>query len=301
MTEQLLNSSLSKLSKNSYRNSIAKFEVFCVNSLRCVHWFPASTASVVSFTSSLFIQNYAASTIASTLSAISFFHKMHGFSDPTASFVVKKLLQGAAKLRPSRDHRAPITLTILHQLVVSTSVSTDCYFNSVLMSAIYLLAFYAFLRIGEIIPSSQSTTGDVLQLDQVEVDAAHLTILFRSFKHHHGPPVTLLVSAQDNPKFCPVRLMKCYLVLRGSQPGPLFVFPGGGVVTRSFFTDQLSKSLCWAGLPTDIYKGHSFRIGSATQAAMDGVSEEDIQRMGRWKSHAFKRYIRIPMLHCNLR
>ena len=79
------------------------FEVFCVNSLRCVHWFPASTASVVSFTSSLFIHNYAASTIASTLSAISFFHKMHGFSDPTASFVVKKLLQGAAKLRPSRD------------------------------------------------------------------------------------------------------------------------------------------------------------------------------------------------------
>ena len=226
---------------------------------------------------------------------------MHGFSDPTASFVVKKLLQGAAKLRPSRDHRAPITLTILHKLVVSTSVSTYCYFNSVLMSAIFLLAFYAFLCIGEIIPSSQSTTGDVLQLDQVEVDAAHLTILFRSFKHHHGPPLTLLVSAQDNPKFCPVRLMKCYLVLRGSQPGPLFVFPVGGVVTRSFFTDQLSKSLCWAGLPTDIYKGHSFRIGYATQAAMDGVSEEGIQRMGRWKSHAFKRYIRIPMLHCNLR
>ena len=169
------------------------------------------------------------------------------------------------------------------------------------MSSIYLLAFYAFLRIGEIIPSSQSTTGDVLQLDQVEVDTAHLTIVFISFKHHHGPPVTLVVSAQDNPKFCPVRLLKCYLVLRASQPGLLFVFPGGCVVTRSFFTDQLSKSVCWAGLPTDIYKGHSFMIGSATQAAMEGVSEEDIQRMGRWKSHAFKRYIRIPMLHCNLR
>ena len=70
---------------------------------------------------------------------------------------------------------------------------------------------------------------------------------------------------------------------------------------RSLFTDQLSKSLCWAGLPTDIYKGHCVRIGSATEAAMDGVSEEDIQRMGRWKSHAFKRYIRIPMLRCNSR
>ena len=141
--------------------------MFCLNSLGCVTGFRLSTASVVSFTSPLFIQNYAASTIASTLSAISFIHKLHGLTDPTASFVIKKLLQGVAKLRPSWDHRAPITMTILHKLVVSTSVSTDCYFNSVLMSSIYLLAFYAFLRIGEIIPSSQSTTGDFLQLDQV--------------------------------------------------------------------------------------------------------------------------------------
>ena len=176
--ERLLNSSLSNLSKNSYHNSIAKFEVFCLNSLGCVHWFPASTASVVSFTSSLFIQNYAASTFVSTLSAVSFIHKMHGLPDPTASNVIEKLLQGAAKLRPSRDHRAPSTMTILHKLVVSTSVSTDCYFNSVLMSSIYLRAFYAFLRTGEIIPSSQSTSGDVLQLDQVEVYMAHLTIVF---------------------------------------------------------------------------------------------------------------------------
>ena len=109
-------------------------------------------------------------------------------------------------------------MTILHKLVVSTSVSTDCYFNSVLMSSIYLLAFYAFLRIGEIIPSSQSTTGDVLQLDQVEVDTAHFTI----------------VSEED--------------------------------IQTAHFTI---------------------------------VSEEDIQRMGHWKSHAFKRYIRILMLHFN--
>jgi hypothetical protein len=47
-------------------------------------------------------------------------------------------------------------------------------------------------------------------------------------------------------------------------------------------------------------KGHSFRIGAATAAAIQGASDEDIQRMGRWKSQAFKRYIRIPVLQLNL-
>ena len=41
-------------------------------------------------------------------------------------------------------------------------------------------------------------------------------------------------------------------------------------------------------------KGH---IGAATTAAMRGLSDEEIQRMGRWKSQAFRKYIRITMLH----
>ena len=51
-----------------------------------------------------------------------------------------------------------------------------------------------------------------------------------------------MVSAQHKPNLCPVRILKCYLVLRGSQPpGPLFVFPDGIVVIRSFFMDQLAN------------------------------------------------------------
>ena len=81
-----------------------------------------------------------------------------------------------------------------------------------------------------------------------------------------------------------------------SDTGPLFILPGGSPVTRSFFSEHLNKSLNWVGISTTIYKGHSFIIGRATSAAMMGVSDEDIQRMGRWKSQAFKKYIRIPML-----
>ena len=43
------------------------------------------------------------------------------------------------------------------------------------------------------------------------------------------------------------------------------------------------------------YKGHSFRI-AATYAIEQGVSDDKIKHLGRWKSDAFKKYIRITSL-----
>lgn len=44
------------------------------------------------------------------------------------------------------------------------------------------------------------------------------------------------------------------------------------------------------------YKGHSFRIGAASHAADRGLSDAQIRALGRWKSNAFQRYIRVPRL-----
>ncbi|XP_074657153.1 uncharacterized protein LOC141910317 [Tubulanus polymorphus] len=47
------------------------------------------------------------------------------------------------------------------------------------------------------------------------------------------------------------------------------------------------------GFDVASYTSHSFRIGAATNAATNGVPEPVIRELGRWKSDAFKRYIRI--------
>jgi len=272
------------------------FHKFFQSELHLRLWFPAKTKTVISFIAYCFQKGYATSSITSVLSALSFVHKMHGQEDPTATFMVRKLLQGAAKLRPSGDQRAPVTKAILHQLVRSTPHISHCYYNSILTSAMYLLAFHAFLRIGEIAVTSTAKSNNVLQVSQLAITSSGCTVVFYAYKHYQGPPVTLAIPAHTDPLFCPVKAMRMYLALRGNSPGPLFVFPGGTPVSKSFFGEQLKKSLSWAGLPTTCYKGHSFRIGAATTAAMQGVSDEEIQRMGRWKSQAFKKYIRIPML-----
>ena len=87
--------------------------------------------------------------------------------------------------------------------------------------------------------------------------------------------------------------------MRGLAKGPLFAFANASPVSRNFFCQYLSKALQCAGLDPSKYKDHSFRIGATTTAADMGMSEAQIQSMGRWKSIAFKRYIRIPMLRMN--
>ena len=56
----------------------------------------------------------------------------------------------------------------------------------------------------------------------------------------------------------------------------------------------LSLAIKFCGLNPARYKGHSFRIGAASHAADRGLSDAQIRVLGRWKSNAFHRYIRIP-------
>lgn len=56
---------------------------------------------------------------------------------------------------------------------------------------------------------------------------------------------------------------------------------------------KLNEVIKNIGLDPKQYKGHSFRIGAATHASKVGFSENAIQNMGRWKSDAVKRYIRL--------
>lgn len=74
--------------------------------------------------------------------------------------------------------------------------------------------------------------------------------------------------------------------------GPFFLTKSGAPVKRSCFDKTLQRCLCICGLDSKRYKGHSFRIGTATSAAERGLSGAQIRTLGRWNSNAFQKYIR---------
>ncbi|WAR27366.1 hypothetical protein MAR_013070, partial [Mya arenaria] len=55
----------------------------------------------------------------------------------------------------------------------------------------------------------------------------------------------------------------------------------------------LTKTITKVHLSYANFKSHSFRIARATQLALDGVPDSEIQRMGRWTSDSYKTYIHI--------
>ena len=69
--------------------------------------------------------------------------------------------------------------------------------------------------------------------------------------------------------------------------------PDGSPMLRSEFDVSLKRLLGFCGYQTSAFKGHSFRIGVATAAALRGGSDAQIRAAGRGTSEAFKKYIRI--------
>lgn len=93
---------------------------------------------------------------------------------------------------------------------------------------------------------------------------------------------------------CPVRALLDYLNVRLPTPGTLFMFESGAPLTRPTLVSKLQQALQQAGLHHSEYNGHSFRIRAATTAAQRGLEDSLIQTLGRWKSGAYKLYIKLP-------
>ena len=93
---------------------------------------------------------------------------------------------------------------------------------------------------------------------------------------------------------CPVQAILQYLKVRSPSHGPLFVFQSGSPLPRSSLVSHVQAALQQANIPHKVYNGHSFRIGAATTAVQRGLEDSLIQTLGRWKSAAYKIYIRLP-------
>ena len=119
---------------------------------------------------------------------------------------------------------------------------------------------------------------------------------FGNFKHsYNARPFSVILSRQPHST-CPVALLSQYFTLRGFRHGAIFLSEDRLPVSRSFFSNQLLRACQLCGLDPSRYKGHSFRIGAASYAADRGFSDAQIRMLGRWKSNASLRYIRVPSL-----
>lgn len=242
----------------------------------------------------MYYHKFSPRTISTYLSAIAYVHKLLHRSDPTASFLVKKVVAGAYRLAPSMDMRLPITVPILDRLIQAVVHTATTAYYRVLFQAMFLFAFNTFARVGEITMTGNNQNNLLLSDVQLEQPSSGLVInvFFSRFKHNPNNARHKISFGHGPTKSSAAKALHDYLLLRGSNSGPLFVIPGNTPVPRPLFDRQLHRCLAFCKLDSTCYKGHSFRIGAASYAAEQGYSDAKICSMGRWHSSAFRKYIR---------
>lgn len=114
-------------------------------------------------------------------------------------------------------------------------------------------------------------------------------IVFRNFKTNKTHDLFQIhLKDSGNEDVCPVKHspnMFKFLVIS--------LFPCFNSWEVSQQPMHLQNIIRFIGLNPALYKGHSFKIGTATHATHLDYSENCIQKMGRWKSDGIHRYIRL--------
>ena len=255
---------------------------------------PASEEVLCMFASHLAESGLKHRTIKSYLSAIRFLHISEGASDPFQAslthldYVLLGIKKNEVEKGTGSRERLPISPQLLRkikELWDHSSSGTDI----VMLWAACCLAFFGFLRAGELtVPSDSGCDASVHlplpPLSRLSLSNPKRTLSEKGSAFFWEKPTP--ISAQST--------LCLHLLILGQNDGPLFIFRDGRFLTRQRLIEALRFALAQTGVDDSKYSGHSFRIGAATTAASRGFEDCIIKTLGRWSSLAYLEYVKIP-------
>lgn len=221
------------------------------------------------------------------------------FSDhltPRLHQVLKGIRKESASIKPARIRR-PITIQIMTGIKDVLLRNPQDYHN-IMMWAACCLAFFGFLRSSEFTTPSQSEFDPEVHLSVQDVSVddkknpQRLKVVIKQSKTDPFRQGVSVFLGRTDSAICPVKAILPYLVVRGCQQGPLFIMKDGRKLTRQLFSTSLDVILEKLHLEGGHYNTHSFRIGAATSAREAGMEDSHIMMLGRWRSSAYRSYIR---------
>ena len=266
---------------------------------------PTSECTLILFISHLASSNISQGTIKVYLSAVRHIHVCRGLHNhfnhqitPRLHLILRGIKKHQLNRKPPKT-RLPITIQMLHTMRTLLAKKAPSFYNTTLW-AMCCLAFFGFLRVSEFtIPTdSPYDPSRHLSLNDMAVDnRKNPRLLQLHLKESKADPfkqgVKVYVGATDSP-VCPIKAMLSYLSKRSKKQGPLFITKEGTGWTGAMFRAGLKSLMADLQLDKHCYNTHSLRIGAATSASLAKLPEAHIQILGRWRSNAFKRYIRPP-------
>ena len=169
-----------------------------------------------------------------------------------------------------------------------------------IFKALYLVAFFSFLRISNLVPHKIAAFSPLEQLTRGDIFFAppgmHILIKWSKIMQTRDMVKIIKLPALQASPLCPVQAVKNLLLLSpGNEDTPLFQvkndkalwIPLTDTKTRRNFSQILQR----LGLAHSSMSLHTFRRSGATLAFNCNVSLQNIQSHGTWTSDCVWRYI----------
>ena len=168
-----------------------------------------------------------------------------------------------------------------------------------IFKAVYLTAFFSFLRISNLVASSLSAYSHIKQLARADVmfapPGASLLITWSQTLQNNDKICLIKIPFLKDSPLCPVTALQ--VLLRSTPKGknlPLFQILNKGSwvpLTESRVRKHFSQVLSHLGLQKSNFTFHSFRRSGATLAFNQNVSLQNIKAHGTWTSDSVWSYI----------
>ena len=279
--------SLATSTLSTYRSGFNSYKKFCSHFNKAL--FPLCSSTLELFVTYL-ARRLAFSSIKVYLCSIQYLSIINGFSERINSmhklyYVLRgvRLFLGSSRNRP---RRLPLTIVQIRHIYRYTKLHLSRH-DSAMFQAAISLAFFAMLRSSEFCsPGSHHTSSATLLLSDISIQRDIMLVRIKQSKTDPFKEGCVVRVTAVKSSICPIRAMTRYLSLRRASNGPLFQFCNLTYLTRSGLSTLLSTVLPGININT-----HSLRIGGASAAASNGLSDATIQVLGRWSSDAYRRYL----------
>lgn len=238
------------------------------------------------------------------LNGVRALHIKSGFAvPPIAGDRIKLVLKGISENSPPPQQKWPITYKLLSQMFALLSQT----YQDILWKAVFSMAFFGCMRAAEFTIPKEGAFDPALHLCQSDVQFAtseekvlYMTVTVKRTKvAKHG--VQLYIGC-SGAHACAVCSMHEYVKLRNmlgihiANPA-LFVFHTGVILDKPTLVKHTKFLIKLLGLDPEHFSGHSYRIGSASEAGQMNFKDWEIQLLGNWSSDTYKRYIRNTASH----
>ncbi|XP_063404516.1 uncharacterized protein LOC134687981 [Mytilus trossulus] len=202
--------------------------------------------------------------------------------------------------KKSTKPRLPITFTILKDICQLLRKGYYTPYIDILLEAACVTAYFGFLRCGEFTVLHSFDSECNVSIEDIRFLKDKVTFHLKASKtdpFREGVDIHLFASGVS---VCPVLSLERYMDYRSRKfkdsksQDAFFVMENRKALTRNYFISSLKNILAVLGYNSDLYNGHSFRIGASTTAGSK-IEDHLIQTLGRWSSQCYTRYIRTSL------